>query len=263
MFCARPIVFAGSTAPATQRPLICTPLVGRDTPALRDELAVVLPKAPDVLEWRVDFFEPISSVSHVLQALQAIKFIAPETPLLFTRRSVREGGQRIAIDEAQVLNLCEAVCASGLVQALDCELASPADDLQRMRACTRANGVQLVVSSHNFAYTPALSVLRDLFLRAEQLGADVAKVAVMPRDTADVLNLLQASHAAAQQLRIPLIAMAMGPLGAITRLVGGEFGSALTFAVGAKASAPGQVPIEALRSALELVAQIGQPVHAE
>lgn len=260
MFCARPIVFAGH-APK-QRPLICTPLVGRDAPALRDELAVVLPKAPDVLEWRVDFFEPIASVSHVLQALQAIKNIAPQTPLLFTRRSVREGGQPIAIDEAQVLNLGEAVCASGQVQALDWELASPADDLRRVRAYTRAHGVQCVLSSHNFAYTPALSTLRDLFLRAEQLGADVAKVAVMPRDASDVLNLLQASHAAAQQLRIPLIAMAMGPLGAITRLVGGEFGSALTFAVGASASAPGQVPIEALRSALELVTDMARPAQA-
>jgi 3-dehydroquinate dehydratase-1 len=35
----------------------------------------------------------------------------------------------------------------------------------------------------------------------------------------------------------------MGPLGSVTRMVGGVFGSSLSFAVGDTASAPGQIPI--------------------
>jgi 3-dehydroquinate dehydratase-1 len=45
--------------------------------------------------------------------------------------------------------------------------------------------------------------------------------------------------------------MAMGPLGALSRVAGGEFGSALTFAMGRDASAPGQLPIADLRVALD------------
>jgi 3-dehydroquinate dehydratase-1 len=45
----------------------------------------------------------------------------------------------------------------------------------------------------------------------------------------------------------------MGPFGSVSRMVGGVFGSALTFAVGKSSSAPGQVPIEALRSVLAVV----------
>jgi 3-dehydroquinate dehydratase-1 len=91
------------------------------------------------------------------------------------------------------------------------------------------------------------------FLTADQLGADVAKVAVMPRDFDDVLTLLTATRQASKKLRIPLISMSMGPLGAITRLVGGVFGSSLSFAVGAASSAPGQVPIEDLNAVLEIL----------
>jgi len=45
----------------------------------------------------------------------------------------------------------------------------------------------------------------------------------------------------------------MGPLGAVTRLLGGVFGSSLTFAVGATASAPGQIPIEDLQTVLAII----------
>lgn len=76
------------------------------------------------------------------------------------------------------------------------------------------------------------------FLMADQLGADVAKVAVMPRNLDDVLTLFSATLEAGKILRIPLISMSMGPLGAVTRLFGWTFGSALTFAVGASSSAP-------------------------
>ncbi|HYF19706.1 MAG TPA: type I 3-dehydroquinate dehydratase [Ramlibacter sp.] len=42
-------------------------------------------------------------------------------------------------------------------------------------------------------------------------------------------------------------------------MCGGEFGSALTFAVGQAASAPGQMPIEELRSGLAVLQGAGVP----
>ena len=81
------------------------------------------------------------------------------------------------------------------------------------------------------------------FLEAERLGADVAMVSVMPRVRADVLTLLAATERADAKTRIPLISVSMGPLGSVSRMIGGLFGSGLTFAVGEAASAPGQIPI--------------------
>ena len=69
----------------------------------------------------------------------------------------------------------------------------------------------------------------------------------------DVLVLLQATLEASQRVGIPLITMSMGGVGAMTRLCGWLYGSALTFAVGKSSSAPGQIPIEDLRAALKTI----------
>jgi len=54
-------------------------------------------------------------------------------------------------------------------------------------------------------------------------------------------------------LRIPVVSMSMGRLGAITRLSGWAFGSAMTFAVGENSSAPGQLAIEDVDTGLALL----------
>ncbi|MDR3562432.1 MAG: type I 3-dehydroquinate dehydratase, partial [Negativicutes bacterium] len=101
--------------------------------------------------------------------------------------------------------------------------------------------------------TPQREELAAKFNEAERYGLDVAKVAVMPEKLEDVLTLLAATLEAKQRLKIPLISMSMGGYGAITRMMGGVFGSSLTFAVGQSASAPGQVPIDDLRTVLDIV----------
>ena len=248
----KPIEINGQPIAGGKFPLICTPLVGRTLEAILAELVVVLPKKPDVLEWRVDFFEQIGDAALVIAAAKAIKKEAGEIPLLFTRRSTIEGGEKIPLNEAQVIAMYTAVCESKTIDLIDYEMANDAAHIAQVRDAAKANGIKLVLSFHNFSYTPGLETLVAKFLAADQLGADVAKVAVMPRDLGDVLTLLTATHEAGRKLRVPLISMSMGPLGAITRMVGGVFGSALTFAVGASSSAPGQVPIEDLNTVLAI-----------
>ena len=55
-----------------------------------------------------------------------------------------------------------------------------------------------------------------------------------------------------EQLEAPLIAIAMGPLGVITRIGGAFMGSCLTFGTAGQASAPGQIDTLKLRAALEV-----------
>lgn len=250
---SKPITLKGQPVAGGKFPLICTPLVGRSLEKIMAELDVVLAKKPDVLEWRVDFFEQIGDTAAVIAAAQAIKTKAGATPLLFTRRSTLEGGEKIALNESQVIALYSAVCESRSIDLIDYEMANDATNIAQVRATAKAHEIGLVLSFHNFSYTPGLETLAAKFLMADQLGADVAKVAVMPRNLDDVLTLLTATHEASKKLRIPLISMSMGPLGSLTRLFGWTFGSALTFAVGAASSAPGQVPIEDLNSVLAIL----------
>jgi 3-dehydroquinate dehydratase-1 len=249
----RRIELRGEPVAGGKLPLVCAPLVGRTRDEVLAELAAILPKRPDLLEWRVDFFDGIGDTAAVVDLAATIQRVAGETPLLFTRRSSREGGEPIALGEQQVIELHRAVCASRCCDLVDWELGSAPDDLRRVREETRAAGILLVASFHDFERTPPLEVLADRFAAAERAGADIAKVAVMPRSPEDVLTLLQATARARRELRIPLISMSMGAYGSLTRLVGWVFGSAVTFAVGKAGSAPGQIPIEDVNAVIDLL----------
>lgn len=231
-----------------ETPLICSPLVGRTRERVLAEAVNVAAKQPDVIEWRVDYFDGIADAKAVIDVAGQMRKAVGDTPLIFTRRSIREGGEPIAIGDEEVVRLYDAVGASRHVDFIDFEMSNDPGHVREVRESTRAHGARLILSYHNFGYTPGQEFLVARFLEAERLGADVAKVAVMPRDRADVLTLLAATAAADDKARIPLISMSMGPLGSVTRMIGGVFGSSLSFAVGEGSSAPGQIPIADLNA---------------
>jgi 3-dehydroquinate dehydratase I len=245
--------------PAARFPAICAPLVGRTQERLLAEAAVVAAKQPDIIEWRVDFFEGIGDAARVVETVRLVKQAAGGIPLLFTRRSAREGGQPIALSEAQVIALYEAVCRSGHVDLVDFEMGNDPADVRQVRELSRAHGVQLILSFHDFGSTPSVDTLKQRFAQAAQLGADVAKVAVMPHGMDDVLTLLAATLQSSRELKIPLVSMSMGRYGAITRMCGWAFGSAMTFAVGESSSAPGQMEIADVEAAVSLLQKAIRP----
>jgi 3-dehydroquinate dehydratase-1 len=222
----KPIQLKGRPVGGGAFPLICTPLVGRTRDAVLAEVDAVLPKKPDVLEWRVDFFAALGDTAHVIDTARA---------------------------EPQIVQLYVDVCASRLVDLIDYETVNAAEDFRQLRAASREHGIALIGSYHNFQATPDAASLAAKFALAHKLEADIAKVAVMPKGPPDVLTLLGATHEASQSLPIPLISMSMGPYGSLSRMVGFVYGSALTWAVGKSSSAPGQVPIEDLRSVLATI----------
>lgn len=88
----------------------------------------------------------------------------------------------------------------------------------------------------------------------QKAGADLLKLAAMPRDPGDVLTLLAATWQMKEcYARQPVITMSMGGTGVISRLAGEIFGSALTFGAAGRASAPGQVGAKELREVLKLL----------
>jgi 3-dehydroquinate dehydratase-1 len=249
----RAINLGGQPLAGGRLPAVCAPLVARTRAALVAEAAAVAALQPDLLEWRIDFFAGIADTAEALAAAADLRAAAAGIPILLTRRAQREGGQPIALSEPQVLALYEALAASGRVDALDYEMGHDPGHVAQARALARRHGLPLVLSFHDFQATPPDAQLDARFARAQELGADVAKVAVMPQSMADVHRLLGATLRASGSLAIPVVSMAMGGLGAVTRLCGGVFGSALTFAVGSAPSAPGQVPIADVRAAVAVL----------
>ena len=69
--------------------------------------------------------------------------------------------------------------------------------------------------------TPSQATLTRRVRAARQLGADVVKIATMARDRSDLTRLLRVL---VTQPTVPLVALAMGPLGTLSRVFFGAAG---------------------------------------
>ena len=126
--------------------------------------------------------------------------------------------------------------------------------VRAIKECTVAHDVKLILSHHNFTETPSESFIYAKLVEAQTAGADIAKLAAMPKSYGDVLTMLNATYKARNEsVQVPIVTMSMGPEGAISRLAGGLFGSDITFAIGKQASAPGQIPIKDLKLGMSLL----------
>lgn len=234
-------------------PWICLPLVAEDRQTLLQQANDVLGYQPDAMEWRVDKFEAARNTGVVLDTLDELRNTIGDVPLIFTCRIIEEGGfQEIARNDR--LALMEAVIASGMADLVDIEICNGESMIAALKKSCSGTAVKLILSYHNFDETPEESFIVDKLCQAAELGGDVAKAAFMPTSYGDVLTLLRATYKARTELlEIPIITMSMGEAGGITRIAGGLFGSDLTFALGQTSSAPGQIHIEDVRKAWEVL----------
>lgn len=238
----------------TGLPKICVPIVAHTMRELFAQARATNNKTFDIVEWRVDWFEGFDDPEMVRRAARVLRGILDEKPILFTFRSKKEGGEA-EVDPAYYVELNRIAAAEGLADMIDVELFSGDAVVRQIVEHAHAAGVPVIVSSHDFEQTPSHDELVARLRRAEQLGGDILKIAVMPRDSRDVLNLLGATEEVSRTSEHPVVSMSMGQLGIISRLSGEIFGSAMTFGTIGYASAPGQIGIEPLRAVLELLHQ--------
>jgi 3-dehydroquinate dehydratase-1 len=225
-------------------PKLCIPLTGQGVPALLSELQFAAALPADLYEWRIDCFfgDPLSVLPTVLEETKG-------KPLLCTLRTEGEGGKAQVSPEEYERQITALLRAGGF-GLVDLELAWGEERVTRLVNLAKEQGIGVVISKHDFEKTPPTEEIAQTLVQMKKLGADLPKYAVMPQNPGDVLALLSATWKAYQQVG-PVITMAMGELGKVTRAAGGVFGSCLTFGAGQNASAPGQMEAEDLRAILE------------
>lgn len=234
-------------------PKIAVPIVERTREDILLQAARLKALPLDVVEWRADFYEDVSDLPRTLDTLAALRGALEDTPLLFTFRTRREGGER-DISPEDYCALTVAAAQSGGADAVDAEIFSGEDTVRRIIDAAHAAGTAVVGSSHDHSATPPREELIARLRRAQELGADLPKLAVMPQSPADVLTLLSATEEMARRWADrPIITMSMAGGGVISRLCGEVFGSAMTFGAAGRTSAPGQIPVEELRLVLDIL----------
>ena len=284
------LIWGGCTIPGDGGvPAVVVSLTGPTAAHARAQARHAIDAGADVLELRVDLLEEVDALvafteapseaatdsmvvataaAQVLECLRRMTDVIDATPLLLTCRTAAEGG-RARLDDSGY---------SALLRSVLDELAGwepgrrpSAVDVEVQRGCllqvseqAHGLGIDVVASFHDFKATPVDDVLEDVLSRMASEGADLAKIAVWPTGADDVARLLGVCARAAAApgegtgLGLPVAAMSMGALGAVSR-VAPVFGSALTFAVvpdeqgETQASAPGQLPIQDVRRCLELL----------
>ena len=85
----------------------------------------------------------------------------------------------------------------------------------------------------------------------QELGADIAKIAMMPKNMSDVYRVMAVTSDI--NLDIPVISMSMGKMGMISRIAGELYGSSVTFGCAHAASAPGQLNASDLSDILGII----------
>lgn len=197
------------------------------------------------LELRADL---LADPAQVRAALTAVR-VASSLPLLLTYRSTTEGGKGAGHGQGYEDYLASLLQLRPPVAALDIEMACPAS--KALVAEAKAGGYDVVGSCHDFTATPSAAQITQKLVQITADGADITKVAYMPRTAQDVAALRHAAHDfAGAYPHQPLIAISMGQLGAPSRT---DLVNCLTFATIADgaASAPGQATIAYVRAWLE------------
>lgn len=243
-------------------PKICIPLTGISQDEILKEAELIEELPCQLVEWRADYLletlkdDTAQRQGEKLQQILGYLRVALDMPIIFTIRTVKEGG-RADLSREDYYYINDMIAAGGLADFIDIEAFSgpgevDEETLRDFIYFAHEKDTKVLLSNHDFQSTPDLEEMLARFFVMQELGADMMKLAVMPEKEEDVFSLLEVAKLMRDTYaEIPFIAVSMGELGATTRICGGEFGSVITFAAGTKQSAPGQLDAVQLNEFLQ------------
>lgn len=237
-----------------RRPRICVPIVA----SLRDEIITEAKKIAalpvQMAEWRVDFFAGYET--EILSVVEELKKNLREKELVVTLRTEQEGGEPNG-SRFDYFALIRRLLEQGVADYVDVEIMRDGEQLAPLLEAGRGKEGRrpaVIGSCHDFEKTPEEAFIRNMLIRAKDIGCDVAKFACMPETEEDVDRLLMATADVKERCpELPLITMSMGELGRRSRLYGALYGSSVTFGCVEKASAPGQISCEEMNDVFDRI----------
>ncbi len=194
-------------------------------------------RSPVGFEFRLDHLKESDNLEHRLRQL-ATRLHFPQ--MIATCRRKTGGGLFRGTVGEQVEILLSAVRAG--CQWVDLEVESL--DKLRPETLLEFRPAKIIASYHNYRKTPALT---PIYRHLAGFPVQVVKVAAYARSLCDnlrVLRLLKSRRKRGQKL----VAMALGPSGLPSRILGLRSGSLFTYASPGDhfAVAPGQLPVEVI-----------------
>lgn len=151
-------------------------------------------------------------------------------------------------DEERTYILIQAI-ESG-VAFVDIEYESSRSFKKELLSCAREHYCRIIISYHNYQYTPSKQVLQNIIDECLCMGADIVKIACKVDsidESARILSLYEENK--------HLVAIGMGKKGKITRLAAPFLGAPFTFVSSGedKETAEGQIDIESFSEVMKIL----------
>lgn len=250
---AEPVALATQTQPATTAVKTIVPITAKTKEQALAQAQVIANTADaDLAEFRIDLLSFASDTKQVIGLGHELKKILGNKPLIATIRTKNEGGQ-LEISDADYGKTYQAYLKNPFMDWLDVEMFRDQKVVSEIVQKAHQKKVLIVMSNHDFQKTPSQDEIEKRLLKQDQMGADILKIAVMPKSKQDVFTLMNATLKVSQQTTKPLLTMSMGQLGTISRVATANMGGSYSFGMIGQASAPGQIDVTKLKQILKTV----------
>ncbi|MDC5221285.1 type I 3-dehydroquinate dehydratase [Acinetobacter baumannii] len=250
---AEPVALAAQTQPAATAVQTIVPITAKTKEQALAQAQVIANTADaDLAEFRIDLLSFASDTKQVIALGHELKKILGNKPMIATIRTKNEGGQ-LEISDADYGKTYQAYLKNPFMDWLDVEMFRDQKVVSEIVQKAHQKKVLVVMSNHDFQKTPSQDEIEKRLLKQDQMGADVLKIAVMPKSKQDVFTLMNATLKVSQQIPKPLLTMSMGQLGTISRVATANMGGSYSFGMIGQASAPGQIDVTKLKQILQTV----------
>jgi len=250
---AEPVALAAQTQPTATAVKTIVPITAKTKEQALAQAQVIANTADaDLAEFRIDLLSFASDTKQVIALGHELKKILGNKPLIATIRTKNEGGQ-LEISDADYGKTYQAYLKNPFMDWLDVEMFRDQKVVSEIVQKAHQKKVLVVMSNHDFQKTPSQDEIEKRLLKQDQMGADILKIAVMPKSKQDVFTLMNATLKVSQQTTKPLLTMSMGQLGTISRVATANMGGSYSFGMIGQASAPGQIDVTKLKQILKTV----------
>ncbi|WP_445536369.1 type I 3-dehydroquinate dehydratase [Acinetobacter sp. G18] len=250
---AEPVALASQTQPAMTTVKTIVPITAKTKEQALAQAQVIANTADaDLAEFRIDLLSFASDTKQVIALGHELKKILGHKPMIATIRTKNEGGQ-LEISDADYGKTYQAYLKNPFMDWLDVEMFRDQKVVSEIVQKAHQKKVLVVMSNHDFQKTPSQDEIEKRLLKQDQMGADILKIAVMPKSKQDVFTLMNATLKVSQQTSKPLLTMSMGQLGTISRVATANMGGSYSFGMIGQASAPGQIDVTKLKQILQTV----------
>ncbi len=250
---AEPVALAAQAQPAATAVKTIVPITAKTKEQALAQAQVIANTADaDLAEFRIDLLSFASDTKQVIALGHELKKILGNKPMIATIRKKNEGSQ-LEISDADYGKTYQAYLKNPFMDWLDVEMFRDQKVVSEIVQKAHQKKVLVVMSNHDFQKTPSQDEIEKRLLKQDQMGADVLKIAVMPKSKQDVFTLMNATLKVSQQTTKPLLTMSMGQLGTISRVATANMGGSYSFGMIGQASAPGQIDVTKLKQILQTV----------